>query len=92
MFEVTIPGNNEVAAKEVMDGAMALLMKSLTASGINIADLGDAEDEEVLIFRDTLALYKKAENYAIAQARHCDKVEGRLKYIENKLDRLLAAR
>ena len=51
-----------------------LLLEAMKASGLNISDIADADDDMVILFKRYMELMKSAEELAIAQAEQLDKI------------------
>ena len=61
--------------EKVFDEAEQLLLEAIKASGLNISDIADADDESIILFKRYMEIMKTAEELAIAQAAQLDKID-----------------
>ena len=61
--------------EKVFDDAKQLLFEAMKASGLDISDIADADDETIILFKRYMEIMKTAEDLAIAQAAQLDKID-----------------
>ena len=60
---------------KIFDECEKLLFEAMKASGLNISDIADADDNAVILFKRYMKLMKSAEDLAMAQAEQLDKID-----------------
>lgn len=77
MFKFKVADENETLKEKtskIFDDCEKLLFEAMKASGLNISDIADADDDTVILFKRYMELMKSAEDLVIAQAEQLDKI------------------
>lgn len=78
MFKFKVAEENETLKEKtskIFDECEKLLFEAMRASGLDISDIADADDDTVILFKRYMKLMKSAEELAIAQAEKLDKID-----------------
>lgn len=68
----------------VFDNAEKLLLEAIKASGLDITDIADADDDSIILFKRYMEIMRDAEELAIAQAEQLDKINALDVIIQNQ--------
>ena len=77
MFKINKVTENETLKEKtskIFGDCEKLLFEAMKASGLDISDIADADDDTVIMFKRCMELMKSAEELAIAQAEQLDKI------------------
>lgn len=77
MFKINKVTENETLKEKtskIFGDCEKLLFEAMKASGLDISDIADADDDIVIMFKRYMELMKSAEDLAIAQAEQLDKI------------------
>lgn len=67
-----------------------LLTSALQMSGLDLTDLGDLSDEQAVLLKNCLGLYKKAETFSREYLEWQVDLASKIEQVDKKLDLLLA--
>ena len=77
MFKFNNTENETLKEKtiKIFGDCEKLLFEAMKASGLDISDITDADDDSIILFKRYMELMKSAEELAIAQAEKLDKID-----------------
>ena len=77
MFKISVAEKETLAEKtrKIFGNCEKLLFEVMKATGLDISDIADADDDTVILFKRYMELMKSAEELAIAQAEQLDKID-----------------
>ncbi|MBP5596216.1 MAG: hypothetical protein J6Y02_12595 [Pseudobutyrivibrio sp.] len=77
MFKISVAEKEtlEEKTRKIFGDCEKLLFEAMKASGLDISDIADADDDTVILFKRYMELMKSAEELAIAQAEQLDKID-----------------
>ena len=77
MFRINVAEKETLKEKtsKIFSDCEKLLFEAMKASGLDISDIADADDDTVILFKRYMELMKSAEELAVAQAEQLDKID-----------------
>lgn len=77
MFKISVAEKEtlEEKTRKIFGDCEKLLFEAMKATGLDISDIADADDDTVILFKRYMELMKSAEELAIAQAEQLDKID-----------------
>ena len=77
MFKISVAEKEtlEEKTRKIFGDCEKLLFEAMKASGLDISDIADADDNSIILFKRYMELMKSAEELAIAQAEQLDKID-----------------